>query len=1586
MVMLRRYQSNNGSWTNLYLLDGTLESESRFAMVCDKDALLLPDVIEFSDTWNDPSLGPAHYIFYPMTLGDQIVQRGDAIWDLIKPPSPFPLPRTKRIHWMRRVDGTEVDLEIDNADQITAFSISIGRYLLEIPDLTQLAIVDRGFLFDSSATGASTSFGITRPTRVSSSHSEILLEIADTRGQGVSRFVVPFELTGRNSSNSHLATDFDSLDIGLRYFRTQSTNGTSLRFSVFQTVDDQSRAACTGYFDKYHFMKPATPGLEDSFIEWSPNTRLGSHFRTSSGCELVLSPVATSGHESRLVFTPRRTTAIPSPVTSNSVYLCPSGDFHIVDVRHSDGSPTSASRHRLTCGKSGIEEITFAAGDIIRFEPYRSAHFDVANDAPITPVPPSRLTPDAETSWARIIPANSTDTPAYLAQPDDAPLYSPDPTNIYSSNAHVTRTNGLEIFQFQLIPLKAIEVDELHALPVVPSDGFRPTVGGRNSGILNERSDDRKGKFLAPKQPGVLTKFDLLELKWSDGVTTFEQTDVAVTGVTIIGSDQEVSFTLPEYSSLILPPFQTRIFYRITPSSQYINLEAKVLEPERRRILFPRNRSVAGNRPLTGRLQDTVTPQGLLVKADVDNQLRFDVLRLGKSQPKADAPDGEFIEFGGVWKSDAFSEGLRRNQLFAVFSGVPKGDDPGIGDPTFDKNILNILGWLFTLKFDQSLPDTYPRPLLILKYYDGKTLAELVEDRSVWAAGLFQDRDQQTLRDFVQEVRGMRINDPKHYENIYRKIEDPNWSGVLAINIALDCKNLPDALKGIAIGIDLNQFRAQHVGVNASRYESGNGGMSVDIVKSSLFGLIDYRPRNPGPAGGGGGAFEFTLTKLQVLFEQSAIRSFGAEIEFATKKAFKESSTGDDKVVVKGSYQQKNGIDTYSFVCSEKKVITLVNTASSANPFIDKLSIYRVEMVTEAGAESGGLTPVTARFIVNGAVDLGQIFDNYLCLTDAAFQNMTAEFKFDIDRDGRPRNFHSPSFEPGLISFDLSKAQKCAKSLLSFLPLDLKRFYFAAGSTQANIATLGFLPLTTTGGASPGSSNDGSWFDYALSFSLDLGSLGALAKPFKDFKAEILLGWSVLSENRIAGIRFPEGRLRLGIEGVLELIIEHFAMQWATPMAGGERYYAVALKDCQIKVLGCGFPPDDNELDIYLFPNPVAPLSSRVGWFGGYKFDNEDQFVGLGQRLAIRPDPSQPASCDQVLDLLKDWTDIIGDDPTEEDFRKLAYSRENEWTAALDVEVISGVQLAIVFNDPHLYALRLSVTPPGITIDVVYRKIADDLGLYSTQLRLPDAIRQIEMGAASLTLPVIGLDVYTNGDFRVDLGFPWNVDFQRSFALQIFPFIGKGGIYVGRLNGRTSNLLPDSSSTPANERLKTIAVIGFGLSVGLGKEFEKGIFRFGVSVSLYGILEGALGYRANNGDIFSPNAFCILGRVGILAQLFGTVDFGIIKVSVTILIEVGLPFRIRKLNGPVTFTVPGIEANVSVTAEVVVGRIKIFGKRIEITVSFTFEMHIRLRFPIGEEPQAIMLTGRTPLLRANSADPLHWSRNQFDNLYEVLHV
>ena len=158
------------------------------------------------------------------------------------------------------------------------------------------------------------------------------------------------------------------------------------------------------------------------------------------------------------------------------------------------------------------------------------------------------------------------------------------------------------------------------------------------------------------------------------------------------------------------------------------------------------------------------------------------------------------------------------------------------------------------------------------------------------------------------------------------------------------------------------------------------------------------------------------------------------------------------------------------------------------------------------------------------------------------------------------------------------------------------------------------------------------------------------------------------------------------------------------------------------------------------------------------------------------------------------------------------------------------LNLQVVFNDPHLYGLRIAVAGEaakvfkGLDFQILYQQVSETVGVYRSELTLPDVMRHLTIGAYSLTLPVFAIEVYTNGDFQVDLGFPWNEDFTRSFTIEGIippgiPVTGSAGFYFGKLSSASTSKVPKSVLGTFNP----VFVFGFGMQVGFGKSVQYGI-------------------------------------------------------------------------------------------------------------------------------------------------------------------
>ncbi len=306
------------------------------------------------------------------------------------------------------------------------------------------------------------------------------------------------------------------------------------------------------------------------------------------------------------------------------------------------------------------------------------------------------------------------------------------------------------------------------------------------------------------------------------------------------------------------------------------------------------------------------------------------------------------------------------------------------------------------------------------------------------------------------------------------------------------------------------------------------------------------------------------------------------------------------------------------------------------------------------------------------------------------------------------------------------------------------------------------------------------------------------------------------------------------------------------------------------------------------------------------------------------------------------------------DFGILALDQETSTDSGVKrVKQNYFLTLQIIFNDPHLYGLRLALEGKpakvfaGLDFQVMYRRISDSVGVYQAEIQLPDVMRRMTIGAYTITLPVFGIAIYTNGDFQIDLGFPWNHDFTRSFGVEAIippgiPVVGAAGLYFGKLSSSTTNKVPAA----VNGTFNPVIVFGFGAQIGVGKSFEAGLFRAGISLTIVGIIEGVLAkwnpYQVTsnqdgNTQVQGEYYFWLQGTFGIMGRLYGSVDFAVVRADVNVTLAVFAQITFATYE-PIVFSVI---ARVDVKAKV---RIKV--AFIKITLHFSFSMRVKQTFTL----------------------------------------
>ncbi|GLO12424.1 hypothetical protein PPUJ20028_10050 [Pseudomonas putida] len=348
----------------------------------------------------------------------------------------------------------------------------------------------------------------------------------------------------------------------------------------------------------------------------------------------------------------------------------------------------------------------------------------------------------------------------------------------------------------------------------------------------------------------------------------------------------------------------------------------------------------------------------------------------------------------------------------------------------------------------------------------------------------------------------------------------------------------------------------------------------------------------------------------------------------------------------------------------------------------------------------------------------------------------------------------------------------------------------------------------------------------------------------------------------------------------------------------------------------------------------------------------ELRYLGIGQRIRLQNPVDTVAG---NLALLKQFMQPVENPsnlPTTSG-SGIAFSADSQWLIGLDIGLMANtVDLGFLFNDPILYGLSVGLNGEkagslaGLRFEILYKKISDDVGMFRVELRLPDAFRTFQLGIASLTLGTVVIEVYTNGNFKVDLGFPYNQDFSRSFSVQAYVFIGRGGVYFGLLDGVTSSQVPRIS----NGTFSPVLELGIGLAVGVGREIRAGILGGGAYVEVQVIFQGVLGwFNPASAGLPSAQYFRALGIAALHGKVYGYVDFKVIKVSVSLeaYAQVSALFECYQ---PTQF-----DLKVSVRAE---AKVKI----LFIKISFSFHVSLELSFTLGSVQQ-------TPWIVAPGGEP-----------------
>jgi hypothetical protein len=1552
-----------------------------------------PTYVLSQETWGNPNTPPGWFVFFVPSSTRDWATFGPAVRGLFSEGVQF--------GWISEAGGAPALVSPVQVNSGGGTPTVIQSFILAFNNV-QLSVSANPFA------GAAVTFDDGNNTFQIANDNQAVQLFAQAPGQQQQAFAAQGSLTlamddaggghgGSVNAAFALATlDLAAFEAGFMYF-SPPVDGSlqALSYPVFQPAGQAQRMGLSAWLD---VLSPLD-GTR-SYLQFT-DAQLGSYFTTSNGGALALSTTnGASASTSRLVFANR---PVRQTSDTGTYYLTPAGAFGL-------GAPSA--RANLLCGATGTEFMDVATAgtpDTLVMQPGGAAYQQTtAADGPgQTPVFLTDVGGNVTTSWVELVTAGGS----YVSQPQESPLYDQNGTTAALGGPQAN--GGLTLYLLDFLPLASWQA---------PTNGTTAGVGAAP-------------EITAPAVPMV--------------------------------------------------PYGGLRFTNPDAYKPYLAIESNALNPTRKNAFSAAQASLNARARSMGLLAAldaapdpvqrwAMTPQGLLAGLDAGDV--WTATRIAVSEA-LDGTGPEYLEMDAM--TEPVRQALQQNQIFLVTSSL---DYPGQNVPLFDfsNDGVNISGWPFSLSPAGTPASDGTPPILILKFYPGQSITDLVNDTSLWSqawtfnggAGFGPPQAQAYIQTLIAAADAdvAEQGTSSLYYNFSRVVADPAFAGVLALNANMQLNSLPTAIRAVTGGMtkvvdgetesNIDAFRVHHVGVSIN--DTDPDATTPTLAQSSLFGLVDYeKPATTQVAEGAVSSavvdYGFEVEYLRALFTNSELSSFSCKINLTINSLFgtdvnldpaqstallRAEDAAANVVVITGSYQahSTSGDDTtsgegvYSFVAEGNFKFTF-----GENPYLDTITLTKLQFSFQQETPTGAAdtSTIQAAFGVWGSMVFKE-FDvlDIFSFQQLAFNDLGIAVQFDLNAPPAPTppstaNL-SLTFNPGNLRLDLaaSPARQGSTSMLSLLPFKLTSFLYNEFPDQQTLGTLQYFSLSSVPLGSALSLTDR--FNYGLIFELDLGGWGALAGPLAAFKFSFIVGWLTETEGATAGqiafgVQLPEanGKLEITIQGVLKLMIERFVLKYNEKDAS---MLVVSLQNSYIEILGQRLPPGNRVFDFALF----APLddASRIGWLvavnttetdgggvaqelpAGWSTGTPGQVAsGAARRYGAEITPSLPADGllaagedagnggngeggdSPVFDLVylglgqRTGPDPASPPTTFDDFLKFmrtdfwekfnagkydeVYHADGQWLAITQFKLLGVVEVGFIFYDvTPFYSLQLNVAKL-FNFEITYTKISDSIGLFYASFSLPDNLRTFQVGAASLTLPSIGVSVYTNGDWKLDVGFPAGDDWSRSFRVQAqagpVPVTGSGGFYIASLSSATS---PDTFKGT----YPSIVAFGFAARLGVGKDFVAGPLKAGVSVTFFGIIQGAAGYLSNGStDIFqTPDALSLSGQFGIIGELYGSVDFVIIKASVNVRLQasIGIVLTYER-------TIPNsgsillyIEASVSVSVKVEIN-LGLFS----ISISFSFRASFRFEWqllPAGSTSDRMLaaasLRGRRTMLRSLAAE------------------